>query len=342
MNLQVTLADEMDIMKSPKDGEGPGGNAYGYSTGYRLLMAALESAGVELVSDDPIWLHYGPPHTFCPAKGRVNVLFSMWEGETIPKDIMGAFNEADYLIVPTNASLSALKSSGAKQKIFVCRHAIDTDFFTPIDRRGLRLFGGVFRFLWVGAPNVRKGFDVLNKAFCDAFIIPKISDVELYMKSSLFGREGQITPMPQFNTVVDTRNFSKEVLRDLYWNSHAFVFPSRGEGVGLPLLEAMATGMPVIAPDYGAMADYIRPEHAYIPKWTRRLVEYGELTYMCEVLVSDLSDMMRRVVSEYSEKAVEKGLKAAEFVRDRFTIPPMGERLVKILKNIKEREDGKT
>lgn len=49
--------------------------------------------------------------------------------------------------------------------------------------------------------------------------------------------------------------FPPESLAKLYGSAEACVFPSVSEGVGLPILEAMACGLPVIASDKGALKE---------------------------------------------------------------------------------------
>jgi mannosyltransferase len=51
------------------------------------------------------------------------------------------------------------------------------------------------------------------------------------------------------------KNVTAERLRRLYSNAFAFVFPSDCEGFGLPILEAMACGCPVIASNAGSLPE---------------------------------------------------------------------------------------
>ena len=58
---------------------------------------------------------------------------------------------------------------------------------------------------------------------------------------------------------------SRERLRELYRGALAFVYPSHHEGFGIPPLEAMACGTPVIATPTGAIPDYANGAALLVP-----------------------------------------------------------------------------
>ena len=55
----------------------------------------------------------------------------------------------------------------------------------------------------------------------------------------------------------------KNVLADLYANSDVFVHPNPREPFGIALLEAMASGLPLVAPNCGGVTSYANPENAW-------------------------------------------------------------------------------
>ena len=71
---------------------------------------------------------------------------------------------------------------------------------------------------------------------------------ELVREAARAGHEG---------AVLLTGVVSENRLRALYEHADAFIYPSRYEGFGLPLLEAMACGRPVIASTAGALPEIV-------------------------------------------------------------------------------------
>ena len=53
-------------------------------------------------------------------------------------------------------------------------------------------------------------------------------------------------------------------LVELYHQCQAFVAPTRGEGFGLPMAEAMWLGLPVLTTAYGGQADFCTPETSWL------------------------------------------------------------------------------
>jgi len=126
-------------------------------------------------------------------------------------------------------------------KIELVPNGVD-DFFTPGngDEEDFILFAGTLE--------PRKGIDDLIDAW-RALPRPRPRLV-------LAGGEGWGARIAGEEGIVRTGYVSREQLRDLYRRALAFVYPSRHEGFGIPPLEAMACGAPVLATRTGAIADY--------------------------------------------------------------------------------------
>src|SRR5262249_39370510 len=67
---------------------------------------------------------------------------------------------------------------------------------------------------------------------------------------------------PHVQFLVDSIDDAKLV--SLYRGCDAFVLPYRGEGFGMPLLEAMACGKPVITTAQGPSPDFCSHKTAYL------------------------------------------------------------------------------
>ena len=61
-----------------------------------------------------------------------------------------------------------------------------------------------------------------------------------------------------------TKQMDKADMPRLYKAADAFVLPTRGEGWGLPLLEAMAMGLPAIATNFSGHLDFMLPHLSHL------------------------------------------------------------------------------
>lgn len=102
--------------------------------------------------------------------------------------------------------------------------------------------------LYVGTLEPRKGLDDLL-AVWESLPLPRPRLV-------LCGGEGWGARIARRDGIETTGYVDRERLRELYRGARAFVYPSRYEGFGIPPLEAMACGAPVVATRTGAIPEY--------------------------------------------------------------------------------------
>ena len=211
---------------------------------------------------------------------------------------------------------------------------------SPEDRQRV---GRPFRFLstFAKAFGGRKGSDVLLRAFFEAF--RDNDDVQLHIHTTPeeFRTEQDIGPdihvfrryaamlyrfwgydnVPQSFLERIVAWTEKIPLQDMpceYGKYDAFVLPTRGEGWGLPIMEAMAAGVPVIVTNYSAIPDYVHDDCGYLVAYSA-VPATGELYVdtggrWAEPSKSDLRRLMRHVAL-HPKEAHLKGLKGQEYVR---------------------------
>lgn len=158
-------------------------------------------------------------------------------------------------------------------KIEIVPNGVD-EFFSPGDQGNPE---GDYA-LSVGTLEPRKGLDDLISVWQS---LPPSRP-----RLILCGDPGWKTRYRSIEGVEVTGFVSRERLRDLYRSAKIFIYPSRYEGFGIPPLEAMACGAPVIATRTGAIADYA--EGAAL------LVDPASLSQLREAIIRLLDDRALR------------------------------------------------
>jgi glycosyltransferase involved in cell wall biosynthesis len=154
-------------------------------------------------------------------------------------------------IVPTHAPV-VVAPLGVELTQFQPDSSDDGSLFQS---RGLSL--DIPYIFFVGTVEPRKGLDVLLDAF--ATLASEIDDVELWLAGQGgWGTgliEAQIAAHPYAARIRRLGFVEDKFLPALYRQSRVVAYPSRGEGFGLPVLEAMACGAQVITTVGTVMAD---------------------------------------------------------------------------------------
>lgn len=139
-----------------------------------------------------------------------------------------------------------------EKKIKVVYLGVD-DCFQPQDKKKTDLIKNKYHisgkyFLCVGTNNPRKNLLRIIKAFN----MLKNSGYRLVIAGN-YGWGEKIDP--KNSTIIQLNYINNFDLPMLYSGSEAFIYPSLYEGFGLPVLEAMACGTPVITSDRGSLKE---------------------------------------------------------------------------------------
>jgi len=299
------------------------GNAYGYSTHNRKMREHVaQIPGVVLDPDAEAVVTIQSANKFEPVPGRVNFLFTMFEATDLPWNYRERLHLADHIVVPCEQNRRMFERY-TDLPVSVCTEGVDVETFTEKRRRASK----PFRILWVGAPNPRKGYEDMIAL---AYFLRNVPDVEVYLKTTILGKKER-----RGNVILDGRNISIEELVELYHSAHLFVLPSRGEGFGLTLAEAMATGAPCIATKFGGPEDYFDSYVGYPVDFELREVELPSYELLTKMAFPDFMDLTRKtvhVLTHYKE-AAQKGKLAARRIRHRQTWPQAAARLVEIVRD---------
>lgn len=208
------------------------------------LIKSLQRLGHEVPYSDkkaPVQINFAHPSWWSFYKDQYKIGYTPWESTALQPGWQQHIDAVDELWVTSPWLAGVFKDT--HPNIHVYEHGIDP-LYKTVKRRGN---GDKFKFLHIGAPSVRKGADLTIKAFIEVF--GGRSDVTLTMKGTPEFKLGGEEIIYPDNVSFINKQMTREELRDLYLDHDVFVYPTWGEGFGLMPLEALATGMPVIATD---------------------------------------------------------------------------------------------
>lgn len=281
--------------------------------------------------------------------GEYKIGYSTTEVSGIPKDWVQCFNELDEVWTTSDYAKKSFADSGVEVPIYVVREGIDPAYFHPDIAPFANPPEQSFKFLANFAWGRRKGADLLFEAFRKEFdededvcmmvkVLPSYSGHKIKEElKNVYDREGS-APV----TVYDIE-LQKYELGRLYTMADAFLWPSRGEGFGLPPLEALACGVPVVATDHSSHTEFLKENGKARP---------GVLLIDGEVVPYDKGDSIyypgfdwfepdldhfrkqMREVYENHKKYKEEALETSKVMRKEWTWSKGAEKAVERLEDI--------
>jgi glycosyltransferase involved in cell wall biosynthesis len=253
------------------------------------------------------------------------VLIQPWEFGGIPEAwIPQIRRDVSEVWCPSSWVADCYVRSGiAESKVTVVPNGVDTVRFTPEGIRYPLSTPKGTRLLFVGGTIPRKGIDVLLRAYLRTF--GPADDVCLVVKAFGAGHvyrgsaiDDQLRAIAEDETSASVELIDEELsdveVASLYRSCDVLVHPYRGEGFGLPVAEAMASGLPVVVTNYGACLDFCDESNALLVPTTVQPMELGDMGpspigyWWAEPDEDALGAILRSVVDEPS---VLSGLGAA-------------------------------
>jgi glycosyltransferase involved in cell wall biosynthesis len=279
---------------------------YCYNRGFNLICSStpgpvgLCALGIAKVLNIPI---HGTYHTAFPK--YASELTGDFDMEELTwKYMLWYYSHMDIVYSPSKATAKELASRGLdKHKIKVYPRGIDIERFSPIKRNGFwTKYSGIksesTKLLYVGRVSKEKNLDVLCKAYKE--LIKVRPDVQLIV----VGQGPYLSEMQErlkATKALFTGWLYEEDLAQAYASSDVFVFPSATDTFGNVILEAQASGLPVIATDQGG------PKENLIVDQTGLLVPANDSMAFYSAILHlisnpDLIEEMKLKARDYMEK----------------------------------------
>jgi glycosyltransferase involved in cell wall biosynthesis len=282
-------------------------------------------------------------------------VFSTSECSTVPdcyvsgnQSVFRAIKNSQSTIVTcSNWSLEGFLRSGVPiERTALVPLGFNPDLCKPLEdeaRKQLRSgkqLEDCFVFLNIGALTGNKGVDILLKAF--ACVARKYSEARLFLKGldDLYSSKNNLDQILSCLTeiektaVIPKLIYSGETLSfasctKLYQLADAYVSPYRAEAFNLPVLEAVACGLPVICTQGGPTDDFIHSDFALKIESRKTFTVMKDLGAQwmleadCEHLITQMTEMIEN--HHFRLKAKQMG---PAFVGERFTWSKVTDRLL--------------
>jgi len=289
----------------------------------------------------------------------INICACAWETTRLDPHWVDCCNRFDAIFVESQWLVQVFTDSGVKKPIYCVPNCVDVSKYTLKDKPNM---DKTYQFYAIMQWTERKNGIGLLKSYFNAFT-PK-DDVVLILKTYLTrveaGKDQKTQIVEHINSLkrslnlltgyppvyLITEKLTNEALIKLHEDCDCYAMLDRGEGFGLPYMDACAAGNPIIAPNFGGTREFLNETNSYCVD--------GQLTYVDNMMWSNFyrgnqawfepnlltaSELMRHVY-ENREEAFQMGLNARQNVEENFNREVITNRLLGALAEVVGRKRG--
>ena len=293
--------------------EGPGDYEpnINYLKNYPKILDLYNRSSLNVPYFDVVSRNLYPPRV-ADMKGKYNILHSYgWEESEFPKNWVESFNSSlQGISVMSSLVKKILIDNGVNIPITIS--GLGLDHLDQINiNKTFKLRAKKYKLLHVSSCFPRKGVDILIKAYSRIFT--SNDDVSLIIKT-FRNPHNNIEELlsickannPYFpDVILIYDDLSESQLKSLFLQSDVLVAPSRGEGFGLPIAEAMHLGVPVITTGWGGQMDFCNQSNSWIIDYEFALSSSHLKSLDSYWAEPSLEDLISQIKKVYNASTIE-------------------------------------
>jgi glycosyltransferase involved in cell wall biosynthesis len=273
-----------------------------------------------------------------------------WEESSFPQPWVDALNRQLHLVATMSDYVTrTLRDNGIRVPVVTVGIGADSLLNIPAAELPCAIPPG-YTLLHISSCFPRKGVDLLLRAYTSAYTTTAGSEVTLIIKTfanphndihqqlqaagweknaPYSYRQGQGSRKKKIMLLEDDLTPGQMV--SLYQQSDLLVAPSRGEGFGLPMAEAMLFDLPVLTTGYGGQLDFCTPDTAWLVDYTfvRAKTHMGlSDSVWAEPDPDDLLNKMEQLATISKEEIKRKTDRARQNILTHFSWEQVANRLL--------------
>jgi glycosyltransferase involved in cell wall biosynthesis len=242
----------------------------------------------------------------------------------------------DQVWVPSNFCKKSFEDSGV-DNVLVVPNGYDPEIFNS-DVSAYNYGTDNFTFLHLGVRQRRKGSNLLIRAFQEEF---SEDEATLVLKDcpKEFEKPEGISYLRK-NIMIIHDNIPSDEMGMFYKGADAFVMPTRGEGFGIPILEAMACKIPVIVTNYSGHLDFCNNKNSFLiecdhynsPLFDEKddYVSASKMAVGAKPSLEHLKWTMRYIYENHKEKTIKRKVEDAYETAKGYTWKEVGKKIIDI------------
>lgn len=281
-------------------------------------------------------------------KGKYHIAHFFWETDKVPEQFAAGLQLVDEIWTGSEANKAAIEKAGVTKPVFVFPQAIETerDWPEPYELPNFPTDGYLFYsiFEWIDRKNPAGLLNAYWQEFQNGEKVGLL--IKTYFKNFTFENkkfivreierlkaESGLTKFPPIYLYQDLMD-RRHIMR-LHKTGDCYVLPHRGEGWGVPEVEAMLAGNPVIATAYGGVNEYLTHgvtamllpyEMVPVRGMEHSAVWYSRDQNWAEPDLNTLKMMLRRSY-EQQDIAAEIGATGRNYAVERFNLKTVGKEM---------------